>query len=309
MSSLKIVRGPQRSAARVVIYGTEAIGKSTLAIAFPKPLVLDTEDGTKHLDCARVSCDEWRTLTLAVAELAVDAQGFQTVVIDSADWAERLLIESMLKGSGKKSIEDYGFGKGYVHLQEHVSRFLSSCDKLVAAGLNVVFVAHSKVVRTSPPDMSDGFDRYELKLTKQVSPLIKEWCDVLLFCNYKMKLVEGTDGRTKAVGGRERVMFSQRTAAWDAKNRYHLPDEMPMAIEQLAPVLAGLRPAQDRPSDKVATIAGHIAKATAAAELRKFRDRVTALADQGDISPSDNEYLGGLLDTRAADLETEVQHA
>ena len=309
MSSLKIVRGPQRSAARVVIYGTEGIGKSTLAVAFPRPLVLDTEEGTKHLDCARVSCDEWRTLTLAVAEISVDAQGFQTVVIDSVDWAEKLLIESMLKGSGKKSIEDYGFGKGYVHLQEHVSRFLSSCDKLVAAGINVVLVAHSKVVRTSPPDMSDGFDRYELKLTKQVSPLIKEWCDLLLFCNYKIKLIEGTDGRTKATGGRERVMFSQRTAAWDAKNRYHLPDEMPMAIEHLAPVLAGLRPVQDRPSDKVATIAGHIAKATAAAELRKFRDRVTALADQGDISPSDSEYLCGLLDTRAADLETEVQHA
>lgn len=309
MSSLKIVRGPQRSAARVVIYGTEGIGKSTLAVAFPRPLVLDTEEGTKHLDCARVSCDEWRTLTLAVAELAVDAQGFQTVVIDSADWAEKLLIESMLRASGKKSIEDYGFGKGYTMLQEHVSRFLSSCDKLVAAGLNVVFVAHSKVVRTSPPDMSDGFDRYELKLTKQVSPLIKEWCDLLLFCNYKIKLVEGTDGRTKATGGRERVMFSQRTAAWDAKNRYHLPNEMPMAIEQLALVLAGLRPAQDRQSDKVGTIAGHIAKATSAAELRKFRDRVTVLAGQGDISPSDNEYLCGLLDTRAADLETEVQHA
>lgn len=309
MSSLKIVRGPQRSAARVVIYGTEGIGKSTLAVSFPRPLVLDTEEGTKHLDCARVSCDDWRTLTLAVAELAVDAQGFQTVVIDSADWAEKLLIESMLKASGKKSIEDYGFGKGYTMLQEHVSRFLSSCDKLVAAGLNVVFVAHSKVVRTSPPDMSDGFDRYELKLTKQVSPLIKEWCDLLLFCNYKIKLVEGTDGRTKATGGRERVMFSQRTAAWDAKNRYHLPDEMPMAIEHLAPVLAGLRPAQDRPSDKVATIAAYIAKATAAAELRKFRDRVTALAGQGDISPSDNEYLCGLLGTRSAELETEVQHA
>jgi hypothetical protein len=293
----------------VVIYGTEGIGKSTLAVAFPRPLVLDTEEGTKHLDCARVSCDDWRTLTLAVAEMAVDAQGFQTVVIDSVDRAERLLIDSMLKGSGKKSIEDYGFGKGYVHLQEHVSRFLSSCDKLVAAGINVVLVAHSKVVRTSPPDMSDGFDRYELKLTKQVSPLIKEWCDALLFCNYKIKLVEGTDGRTKATGGRERVMFSQRTAAWDAKNRYHLPDEMPMAIEHLAPVLAGLRPVQDRPSDKVAAIAGYIAKATAAAELRKFRDRVTALVGQGDISPSDSEYLGGLLDTKAAEIESEVQHA
>ena len=328
MSSLKIVRGPQRSAARVVVYGTEGIGKSTLAVNFPKPLVLDTEEGTKHLDCARVSCDEWRTLTLAVTELAVDAQGFETVVIDSADWAEKLLIESMLKGSGKKSIEDYGFGKGYTMLQEHVSRFLASCDKLVAAGLNVVFVAHSKVVRTSPPDMSDGFDRYELKLTKQVSPLLKEWCDLLIFCNYKIKLVEGSDGRTKATGGRERVMFSCRTAAWDAKNRYHLPDEMPMSIEHLAQVLNNIRPASspatgaavsrsgDRGcpaaapanlSERAQAIAAHIRDAGSVEELTRMSARVLKRADEGEISDADLAYLTGLVQACIGEMAEAVQ--
>jgi hypothetical protein len=238
MGTLKITRGRQAVAARVVVHGTEGIGKTTLASQFPDALVLDTEDGSRHLDVARVSMGSWHDLTLAVSELAVDPQGFRSVVIDSADWAERMLIESMLKGSGKKSIEDFGFGKGYVILTEHFGRFLESCDKLISAGINVVFVAHTHVKRTSPPDQTDGFDRYELKLTKQVSPLLKEWADAVLFCNYRLQIVEGADGRMKATGGRERVIYTERAAAWDAKNRYGLPAEVPMAIGSLSPIFA-----------------------------------------------------------------------
>jgi hypothetical protein len=34
-----------------------------------------------------------------------------------------------------------------------------------------------------------------------VGPLFKEWADALLFCNYRTRLVEGADGRTRAKGG------------------------------------------------------------------------------------------------------------
>jgi len=222
---LNITRGRRQAAVRGTVYGIEGIGKTTLATQFPSPLVLDTEDGTNHIDVARASIHDWKSLTLALTELAVNAQGFKTIVIDSADWAEKLLIEWLLKTSGKKSIEDFGFGKGYTMVAEHWTRFLASCDVLIGQGINVVFVAHSTVKRTSPPDQTDGFDRYELKLTKQSAPLLREWCDLLLFCNYRTKLVEGSDGRLKATGGKDRVMHAEHSAAWDAKNRFDLPAE------------------------------------------------------------------------------------
>ena len=153
---MKIVRGKQKSAARVVMYGTEGIGKSTMASQFPSPLILDTEDGSKHLDCARVICSDWITLESTMHELVRDAQGFETIVIDSADWMERIMIEQIVRQAGKKSIEDFGFGKGYIHVQERVSKFLAIADQLISRGINVVFVAHSKVQRTSPPDQTDG---------------------------------------------------------------------------------------------------------------------------------------------------------
>lgn len=237
--TLTINRGRRSAPVRGVIYGPEGIGKSTLASHWPSPLFLDVEDGTAQLDVSSVPCPTWDKLVAAVKTLATNPHGAQTIIIDSADWAEKALIEHMLKQSGKSSIEDYGFGKGYTILAEHWMRFLGQCDALVAAGLHVVFTGHSLVKRMSPPDQTDGYDRYELKLSKQVAPLLKEWADLLLFCNFRVLVVEGTDGKIKAQGGKERVMYATHSAAWDAKNRFGLPDEMPMEYDQLELIVAG----------------------------------------------------------------------
>ena len=251
--ALQIIKGKKRGPARAIIYGVEGIGKSSLAAQIPGSLFLDTEDGTGEIDVNRVTALDWRSIEYAVKDLIADQQGFTALVIDTADWLERALIDHMLKQAGKKSIEDYGYGKGYTRLQEHVSRFLSLIDQLSAKGVHVVFVAHAKTVRTSPPDQTDGFDRYELKLTKQVAPLLKEWADVILFVNYKIQIVEGSDGRLKAQGGKDRVMYATHSAAWDAKNRFGLPDEIlwgtspAEAFAQIAHIFGSVGPATSAP--------------------------------------------------------------
>lgn len=305
---LNITRGRRQAAVRATVYGDEGIGKSTLASQFPAPLVLDTEDGTNHLDVARVAVHDWKTLTLAMTELAVDAKGFKTIVIDSADWAEKLLIEWLLKTSGKKSIEDFGFGKGYVMLAEHWTRFLASCDVLVGQGIHVVFVAHAMVKRTSPPDQTDGYDRFELKLTKQVSPLLREWCDLLLFCNYRTKVVEGNDGRLKATGGKERVMYAEHTAAFDAKNRFQLPAEMPMDIEQLQKIFAvpATAPAASATAAEPPLfdrISQHIREAKTVRTLGKIGDRIDELESEEQLTAEQVAGLMGAINRRHQEIE------
>lgn len=245
---LNITRGKKQGAIRAVIYGTEGIGKSTLAAQIPDALIIDTEDGTGQIEAARVLALDWRSIEHALKELITDAQGFKAVVIDTADWLEKALIEHVLRQAGKKSIEDFGYGKGYTILQEHVVRFLGQVDELIAKGIHVVFVAHSKVTRTSPPDQTDGYDRFELKLTKQVAPLLKEWADVVLFCNYRIQIVEGSDGKLKAQGGRERIMHAVHSAAWDAKNRFGLASEMPMEFSQIAALFGAAQPRTPAPA-------------------------------------------------------------
>jgi hypothetical protein len=214
----------------------------------------------------------------------VNAQGFKTIVIDSADWAEKLLIEWLLKTSGKKSIEDFGFGKGFTHVAEGFGRLLTQCDGLIAMGMHVVFVAHVKVVRTSPPDMTDGYDRWELKLSKQVAPLLKEWCDALLFCNYETR--------------KKRVIHTERSAAFDAKNRYGLEPILPMTIESLAPIFA--EPAK-RPGWR-----DRVAAATTVEELGRIGDDADQAVSNGRLSPAQREQLDAAINERHAAIESEV---
>lgn len=249
---MQILKGKLQAPVRGIIYGTEGIGKTSLAAELPDALILDTEDGSKQIDCARALCLDWRSIEHAIKDLIKDDHGFKTIVIDSADWMEKALIDHMLRLFGKASIEDFGYGKGYTMLAEHVVKFLALVDQLIAKGLHVVFVAHAKVQRVSPPDETDGYDRYELKLTKQVGPLLKEWADMILFCNYKIHLVEGTDKKIKAQGGKERVMYSERTAAWDAKNRFGLTEEMPMKVEEIVHVFTGAQARTSKPVEKAA---------------------------------------------------------
>jgi len=294
--ALKIERGKRWTPSRVVIDGTEGIGKSTLAAQFPAPVILDTEEGTHHLDVARVSIGSWDELRAAVAEIGGRKGEFSTVVIDSADWAERLLIDNILEEHRKKSIEDFGFGKGFTHVAEGFGRLLAQCDGLIGMGMHVVFVAHVKVVRTSPPDMTDGYDRWELKMSKQVAPLLKEWCDALLFCNYETRTTTGTDGRVKAIGGKKRVIHTERSAAFDAKNRYGLEPIVPMTIDSLAPIFA--EPAK-RPGWR-----DRVAQAVTVEELGRIGDDADAAVSNGKLSPEQREQLDGMIDARQVEIET-----
>ncbi len=231
-TKMKITSGKQTRAQRVVIYGVESVGKSTFAAQFPKPLFLDVEGGTAHLDTDRVEIATLAELESAIREC--QTTDYQSVIIDSADWAERLVLEGMLAQDKKKSVEDYGYGKGFIMLAEKFARLLTIADQIVAGGKNVVFIAHSKVQRVEPPDLLAAYDRYELKLTKQSAPLLKEWADELWFFKFKTKTVESESGRSKGIGGKERIILTTHSAAYDAKTRSGLAEELPMAWESVA---------------------------------------------------------------------------
>lgn len=240
-NSLAVRRGRIPRPQKVVIYGPEGVGKSTLASQTPEPVFLDTEGGTHHLDVVRFdSAATWDEITAAVAQLGKADHPFKTLIVDTADWLEKRLAEHLCRKANKDSIEDFGYGKGWVQLGEEFARFLSSLDALLARGMHVVFLAHSTVRKFEAPDQAGSYDRFELKLSKQAAPLLKEWADVVLFANYVTRIAEKDNGKTRAVGGKERVLFASHTAAWDAKNRHGLPDKLPFNAEALAPVFGSV---------------------------------------------------------------------
>jgi GTPase SAR1 family protein len=229
---MKITKGKQQRAQRVVIYGVESVGKSTFAAQFPKPLFLDVEGGTAHLDTDRSEIDDAAALESAIREC--QTASYDTIIIDSIDWTERMLVDQLLAEHKKKSVEDFGYGKGYVMAAEKMARLLSQLDLLIDAGKNVVLIAHAQVRRAEPPDLMAAYDRYELKLEKKASPLVKEWADELWFFKFKTKTVESESGRSKGIGGKERIILTTHSAAYDAKTRSGLAEELPMAWESIA---------------------------------------------------------------------------
>jgi hypothetical protein len=218
----------------------ESVGKTTLASQSENPIILDVEGGSAHIDVPRLEVQTWAEIEGAIAELVSQHHDFKTVIVDSMDWAEKLAIEDMLKLDKKNSIEDYGFGKGYTQSAERISRFLASLDRLIQRGMSVILIAHAKVTRFEPPDGLQAYDRYELKMTRQTSPLVKEWCDSLLFANFKTRVVEAESGKAKGLGGKERVILTTRSAAHDAKCRVPgIPEEIPMTWQAVARIVGG----------------------------------------------------------------------
>lgn len=240
MSKLQILTGRIARSQKAVIFGPEGIGKSTLAAQFPAPVFLDTENGTHHLDVARLPAPKtWDDVTKAVMALATEPHEFKTLVLDTVDWLEKLLIEHVCKQANKASIEDFGYGKGYVVLAEEFTKFLASLEPLLRRGMHVLFLAHTRIVKFEQPDAAGAYDRYELKLSKQVGPLVKEWCDVLLFANYFTKVAENDNGRKRGVGGRDRKLYTTHTAAWDAKNRHGFEEMLNFEFASIASAFGG----------------------------------------------------------------------
>lgn len=273
-------------AQKIVVYGPEGIGKSTFAAQFPNALFIDTEGSTKHMDVARTpKPSSWTMLMEQVQYVRQNPTLYQTLIIDTADWAEQLCITSICAKFQKSGIEDFGYGKGYIYLVEEFGRLLNKLEELVEMGINVVVTAHAKMRKFEQPDEMGAYDRWELKLQKQTGPLLKEWADMVLFANYKTTVINidnqgAAKGKNKVQGGK-RVMYTTHHSCWDAKNRHNLAPELPFDFKEIAHCLPGMVVA---PSTQTATVKEEPKTTVTSIESPKEETKVTTtqmLEDEG----------------------------
>lgn len=267
MLNLPISKGKQARPQRIVIYGPEGIGKSTLASAAPSPLFLDTEMGTGQLAVDRLDIENLGQIGATLNALLNETHEYKTVVLDTADNLWRLCADSICAENNWTDIEKPGFGKGYAMAAEKFRIVLGWFDRLIARGINVVIVSHAKVDKVNPPDNAE-YSKYCIKVsapTKQAEAsreFLKEWCDSLLFCNFDMT-VDSTKG--KAVGTKhDRVVNTVPAPAWEAKNRYSLPETMPMNAETMQAIFQAAQGGAQQPAQ--APSPAPVKKVPAAAE-------------------------------------------
>ena len=137
-----------------------------------------------------------------------------------------MLYAHVCKNANHKNIEDFGYGKGYVVAQQEARQLLARLDRLNAKGMNILILCHSQIKTVKNP-VGDDYDHFEAKVNMKIGGIFKEWCDAVLFAQFDMYTRK--DGlRSKAVGGDNRIVQTTHSAAWDAKNRYYLPEVMPL---------------------------------------------------------------------------------
>ena len=265
MLNFNISSGKLDTAQKWLIYGVEGIGKTSLAMKFPNPLFIDTEGSTNHYDVQRLpKPTSWQMVNDEV-DFIIQTKPCKTLIIDTADWLEQLCIVDICNQAKKTSITQFGYGEGYIRLEESFGRFLNKLSDLVEVGINVVVTAHAKIVKFEQPDEMGAYDRYELKLgnktTAKTSSLIKEWADTILFLNYQTISVAADDKGTRFKGqGGRRVMYTTHSPCWDAKNRFGLPEVCPIDYEVIRPYVEARNVVQETPIQQAQQIQKPIAQ-------------------------------------------------
>jgi hypothetical protein len=226
MTLANVVRGKQERPLRALVYGVEGVGKSSFGAAAPAPIFLCAEDGTSHLDVARFpSPKSWADVREAVRVLTREQHSFKTLVIDTLDWLEPLCWAHVCQVGGKQSVEDFGYGKGYTMAVEEWRKLVADLDHLVRLRkMHVVMLAHAHIKRVDDPQ-AGAFDRYQLKVNDKASSVLREWVDAVLFARHEVVTIE-RNGKLRGRSSGARLLHTTWTAAYDAKNRFDLPETL-----------------------------------------------------------------------------------
>jgi len=239
----KIWTGVRRAPRRTFLYGVEGIGKSTFGAQAPLAVIQPTEDGLNDIACGSKlpKAESFDEVMANLAELYTEPHEFKTYVLDTLDWLEVLIWQKLCKDKGVSSIEEFGYGKGYLFALEYWRQFRDGLDALRNdRGMSIILLAHAKIEKFQNPE-TDGYDRYQPKLHKLAAAVIQEWCDEVLFAGYKVHTREVKDGfKTvkKGVGTSDgRIIRTTERPYCMAKNRLGLPEEIPFSWDQYAAYL------------------------------------------------------------------------
>lgn len=225
---------------RCITYGVEGVGKSSFGASAPKPIFLLTRGETglmTLIDSGRVPETPhlpelmiWQDLLGAVGALANEPHDYRTLVIDTVNGAERLCHEHVCQRDFGGQWGRNGFTAymtGYVVALADWRLLLEALEQLRSKRkMSILALAHSRVITYKNPEGPD-YDRFSPDLHPKTWGLTHKWADMVIFANFAAFVeAKSSDTRGKAKGGTRRVLFTTRTAAFDAKNRHGLPEQI-----------------------------------------------------------------------------------
>ena len=297
-------RGKLEHPLRVIVAGVEGVGKSTFAAGAPSSIFLAADSGTSHLDVARLPEPRtWSDAIDAIRALQGEPHEFKTFVVDSLTWLEPLLAAKVCADNGWASLETPGYGKGYTAALEHWRMFVLEIERLwTQRSMHIVLVAHCAVKLFKNPEGED-YERYVLAINDKAAGLVKQWVDVVGFA--KHEAFAKRDGKTQRVRGVStgaRVFHTTWSAAYDAKNRFNLPEELPLSWSSFAAAVKANGP--ERAAELRAQIDAQLAELGDDEVEKKARAYVAQAGDDVAVLAEVSNQLAMKLGARAEATDT-----
>ena len=239
ISLASLRRGGETRPPRILVYGVAGVGKTQLAADAPNPVFLQTEDGLGRIDAATFGLlRSFDAVMEALGSLYTEDHDHQTVVLDSLDWLEPLVWQHTAQAHNQPDIESFGYGKGYLAALDTWRSFLDGVNALRdERGMGVILIAHAEIRRFDSPE-TEPYDRYQPKLHRGASALVQEHVDAVLFANYRVSTLKSDVGFNKkvvrGVSGGDRLLHTAERPAFLAKNRFGLPETLPLSWPELA---------------------------------------------------------------------------
>lgn len=231
-----VIRGTIHQPPRMVLYGVHGIGKSTFAAAAPSPIFICTEEGANEIDVPKFPVVTSRGEVMDILRaLYKEKHPYKTICLDSADWLEDFIFAELLKEFTDKEL---AYGRESLYAEGKLNDVLGAFNMLRAKrDMGIIVIAHSEIKRFDSP-MTEPFDRYQPKLSPRVSALLQEWADAVFFASYDVAVKKEDVGFNRAVrrgvGSGERIIYTEERPAYYAKNRYGMPEELPLDWEKVA---------------------------------------------------------------------------
>lgn len=275
----KIGVGGKPLPSRVFLLGVEGIGKTTFGANAPKPLFICGEDGLSEFPkVKRFSPETWEEVTGLVGELlSEDKLPFETIVIDTSDWLERLVYAWVCTDAGADDINKAygGYGKGHDRATAELVLLLRHLDQIRAKhSARIVILGHVHIKPFTDP-AGEAWDRWEAKGNKKFAGVIREWADSVLFATREVHKIKRADGSGEKAAGGERVIHTTWQVGFDAKNRMSLPPTLPLSWDSYAEAEGGLK--EENLVERIQTLYPLVRGAMSEEDQASWDERINSL--------------------------------